>query len=159
MIRLGLVLLVLSGCAASGQQQLENLLDCSKRYEEGLRWGRHEDAASVRLPRDREQFLDERDQLAEDLRIDGYEVMRVHMGKDKKTARLTVKYSWFMDDEGVLRETVVDEFWVLKGSEWLIEREHKKRGDDMPGIGAMASNADADPLPVDDEAPAPLPMR
>jgi hypothetical protein len=126
---------LLVACANQGAKHTENLLDASRGYEEGLRWGRYEDAAARRLPPDREAFLDDRDALAENLRIDDYEVIRVHVDHTHAHAHLTVKYTWHLDDEGVVRETVVEEDWVRKGADWFVEHDSKKRGDDMPGVG------------------------
>lgn len=134
-VLVSICLVAFAACGTTGSaKRSESLIDASKRYEEGLRWGRFEDAAASRLPHDREAFLDERDELAENLRIDDYEVLRVHIAKDEERARLTVKYTWHKDDEGVVRETVVDERWVWKRGDWYLERATHKRGDKMPGI-------------------------
>ncbi len=127
-------MLLLVGCA-SRQKQTENLLETSVRFQEGLRWSRWEDAASHVPPEEREAFLDEHDELGEDLRIDDYEVIRVHFKDSHEEAMVQVKYTWHLDGEGIVKETVTDQRWELHGSAWWMEEEVHKRGDDMPGIG------------------------
>ena len=127
--------LALAACA-SRQKQTENLLETSVRFQEGLRWSRFEDAASHVPPREREAFLDEHDELGKDLRIDDYEVIRVHFKDDHEEAQVQVKYSWHLDGEGIVKETVTDQRWRLHGSVWWMEDEAKKRGEDMPGVKA-----------------------
>jgi hypothetical protein len=123
----------LAACS-SPQKRTESLLETSTRFQEGLRWARFEDAASHVPPAQREAFLDEHDELGEDLRIDDYEVIRVHFKDGHEEAQVQVKYSWHLDGEGVVKETVTDQTWKLHGSAWWLEEEAKKRGEDMPGI-------------------------
>jgi hypothetical protein len=128
-------LLVLTACAGK-QKQTENLIKTSTGFQEGLRWGRFEEAASHVPPAEREAFLDEHDELAEELRIDDYEVIRIHFKDSHEEARVQVKYTWHMDGEGIVKETVTDQTWLLHGTAWLLEDEVLKRGEPMPGVRA-----------------------
>jgi hypothetical protein len=130
-----IVLLSLAACATP-QKKKESLLDTSLRFQEGLRWGRFEDAASHVPASEREAFLDEHDKLADNLRIDDYEVIRVHFSGGQEEAMVEVKYTWHLDGEGIVKTTVTDQRWELHGVAWLLEDESKKRGDDMPGLAA-----------------------
>jgi hypothetical protein len=126
-------LVVMAACA-SQQKKTESLLEQSQRYQEGLRWQRFEDAASHVPPSQREAFLDEHDELSEDLRIDDYEVIRVKFKKDHEEARVQVKYTWHLDSEGVVKETVTDQRWERHGVNWWLADEVVKRGENMPGV-------------------------
>jgi hypothetical protein len=125
---------VLVGACASQQKSTEDLLDTSLQYQEGLRWGRYEDSAAHVPPAAREDFLDDRDRLADDLRIDEYEVIRVKIAKGKDGAQIQVKYTWHLDSVGVVHETVVEQTWEQAGRTWLITEEVWKRGEKMPGV-------------------------
>jgi hypothetical protein len=133
-------LLVVAACAGS-QKHTENLLDQSTQYQEGLRWGRYEDAAAHVPPAEREAFLDEHDALAEELRIDDYEVIRVHVKKDHDEAMVQVKYTWHLDSKGIVNETVTDQLWERKGANWWMKEELYKRGEDMPGVAQKSQKS------------------
>ena len=150
------VCLLLAACGGT-KKQTENLLETSMRFQEGLRWARFEDAAAHVPPEEREAFLDEHDELGEDLRIDDYEVIRVHFKDSHDVAMVQVKYTWHLDGEGIVKETVTDQRWELHGKVWWMSKELHKRGDDMPGIAkdpdAKAkpkASPDADISPPDD---------
>jgi hypothetical protein len=150
-------LVVMAACA-SQQKKTESLLEQSQRYQEGLRWQRFEDAASHVPPSQREAFLDEHDELSEDLRIDDYEVIRVKFKKDHEEARVQVKYTWHLDSEGVVKETVTDQRWERHGVNWWLADEVVKRGENMPGVTKKPAKPEADPEAADerdDEAAEP----
>jgi hypothetical protein len=154
-----ILLAVCTAACATRQKKTETLLETSQRYQEGIRWQRFEDAASHVPPALREAFLDEHDELSEDLRIDDYEVIRVKFKKNNEEARVQVKYTWHRDSEGLVKETVTDQRWKLHGLTWLLEEEVVRRGEDMPGVKKKPRKpADADddtPGPDDDEGDAP----
>jgi hypothetical protein len=132
-------LTVLGGAAlllacATPAKHTENLVDTSYRYQEGLRWQRFDDAAVFVPPEEREDFLDERDQLAEDLRIDDYEVTRVKLRRQQSEAIVQVKYTWHLDSVGVVHETTTEQAWQRKGVRWVIVSEVRKHGPAMPGV-------------------------
>ena len=157
MKRLAVVVVVASLAAcASPQKRTESLLETSTRFQEGLRWRRFEDAASHVPPAEREDFLDEHDKLDADLRIDDYEVIRVHFKDGHEEAQVQVKYSWHLDGEGVVKETVTDQKWKLHGSAWWLEEEAKKRGEDMPGI-TLSHEKKPHERKGKDDAPEPAP--
>ena len=139
-------LAALAACS-SPQKRTESLLETSVKFQEGLRWARFEDAASHVPPAEREAFLDEHDKLGDNLRIDDYEVIRVHFKDGHEEAQVQVKYSWHLDGEGIVKETVTDQLWKLHGSAWWLEEEAKKRGEDMPGITLSHEHKPHEPKP------------
>jgi hypothetical protein len=135
MTRFVIFCMALAACGTSvGQKQTERLIESSTGYQEGMRWGRFEDAAAYVPPEERDGFLDERDRLGEDLRIDDYEVLRVHMQNGHKAARVRVKYTWHLDSVGRVFETVTEQKWARHGQQWLLEEEIVQRGEAMPGM-------------------------
>lgn len=139
----GIVALGLAGCGAAPKSG-EDLMTSVRTYNEGIRWDRLTAAASRVPPPEREDFVDERDELGENLKISDWEVKRV-MDKRKDQAYVHVKYTWYLNSEGIVRETHAKQTWERKGKAWLIVDERRTRGEEMPGL------AEADP----EEDPAP----
>ena len=129
------IVIVLSGALACGAtpKRGEPLIESVTTYNDGVRWDRLAAAAS-RVPiAEREDFIDERDELAETLKITDWEIKRVSEdGADR--ARVHVKYTWYRDDEGTVRHTTAVQRWERKGHAWLIVDERRTRGDRMPGL-------------------------
>jgi len=110
----------------------ESLLDAARTYNDGVRWERFAAAAAAVPPAEREAFLDERDELAADLSITDYEVVRVKDQGD--TATVQVKLSWYLESEGTVRDTWAKQTWEHQGRSWRIVAEERVRGDAMPGL-------------------------
>jgi len=141
--------LVLVGCGGAPKSG-DDLMVSVRTYNEGVRWERLTAAASRVPPAEREDFVDERDELAEDLKITDWEVKRVaDSGKDR--AFVHVKYTWYLDDQGIVHETHAKQSWERKGKAWLIVDERRTRGEEMPGLPeadpeeATEEPADAEP--------------
>lgn len=123
----------------------EALLESVTTYNDGVRWDRLAIAASRVPPAERDEFVDERDELAEDLEITDWEVKRVRQ-EGAARARVHVKYTWYRSDEGVVHETHADQRWERRGKAWLILEEHRLRGEPMPGLAEPPTeDADAEP--------------
>jgi hypothetical protein len=131
MRRIVVLLAVLAACPGS-RQPSEDVLFAARTYAEGVRWRRYEDAAAHLRPAERERFLDLREKLDKDLRIDDYEVTRVKTGGEAAT--IQVVYTWHLDSVGTVRETTVEQRWVRERAGWIMIEERERRGDDMPGI-------------------------
>jgi hypothetical protein len=123
----------LVGCAASSAKRGEELMESVMTYNDGLRWDRLASAASRVPPAEREDFIDEHDELSDNLRITDWEVIQLeHVGKSR--ARVQVKYTWYLDDEGIVRETQTHQKWEKRAKAWLLVEEEFARGDEMPGV-------------------------
>lgn len=129
MLVLSLALCV-AACGAAPKGQ--TLMDAVRTYNDGVRWERFAAAASTVPAREREEFLDEREELAEDLRISDYEIVRV---KDRgEAADVQIKLTWYKDSEGTVRKTWAKQAWERHGKAWRIVEESWVRGADMPGL-------------------------
>jgi len=128
---LGLGLGLVAACAHAPRG--EGLMDTVRTYNDGVRWQRFTAAAVAVPPRERDAFLDEREELAEDLRITDYEVVRVKdTGGD--VADVQIKVTWYKDSEGTVHDTWARQRWERQGKAWRITEERKVRGEDMPGL-------------------------
>jgi hypothetical protein len=129
-----------AGCGAA-QREPEPLDQAVRVYNDGLRWQRFDEAAS-RLPAARrDDFLDQRDQLHDDLRISEYDVIRVRYDDKQRRARVQVKYTWYLESRGVVHETHAVQTWHRGDEIWVMRGERFLRGEVMPGL----QGADEDP--------------
>jgi hypothetical protein len=129
------------GCGAA-QRDVEPLDASLRVYNDGLRWQRFDDSAS-RLPAaQRDDFLDERDQLHEDLRISDYEVIRVRYDGKQRRAKVQIKYTWYLESRGVVHETHAVQTWQRGDTIWILRNERFLRGEPMPGLDGDASKSE-----------------
>jgi len=145
----------LAACAHAPRSG-EDLFESIRTYHEGVRWERFPAAASRVPGPERSDFVEERDRLAEDLRISDYELVRV-ASYDERRAQVQVKYTWYLDSEGVVRHTHAMEGWERHGKVWLLVEEHRLRGDEMPGLSEDEPDEAADGPDTDDTEQAPEP--
>jgi hypothetical protein len=123
-----------------------------RAYNEGVRWQIFAQAASRIMPAEREAFLDEREQLEKELRVDDFEVTRLKLlGSDHKRARVQVDWSWHMDNEGIVKSTTTRQSWKLMGKRWILLEEVHLRGDEMPGVAPAPTAEDDEGLAGDGE--------
>jgi hypothetical protein len=115
----------------------ESLIDDVRAFQEGLRWRKYDLAADYVPARVRERFLDAREEVDADLRIDDYEVERVKLA-DGDRAEVRVRYTWHLDSVGMVHVAVVDEDWERQGKVWRIlasEQRPPRAGEaDMPRV-------------------------
>ncbi|RMH39998.1 MAG: hypothetical protein D6689_15105 [Deltaproteobacteria bacterium] len=134
------VAVALAACGASGAQR-DPLIYHLRNYNEGVRWGQF-DKAALNVPvLEREDFLDEREQLAEDLRIDDVEIKRIRYRNQRTWARVDVEFTWHLDSRGIVHKTVTRQVWRREGNQWLIADEHRVRGEPMPGVAEPPDDA------------------
>lgn len=122
-----------AGCGAAPRKS-ETLMDSVRGYHDGLRWQRYPTAASMIPPAERDLFLDERDEIADDLRISEYEITRISFDDAQDRAVLRIRYTWFLDSEGVVHDTTAEQRWERHGKHWLLVEEERVRGEPMPGV-------------------------
>jgi hypothetical protein len=138
------------GCAAT-QRKAEPLDYSVRAYNDGVRWQRFDEAAT-RLPADRrDDFLDQRDQLHEDLRVSDYEIIRVRHDSKGRQARVQIKYTWYLESSGKVHETHAVQTWHQGDTVWILRGERFLRGEPMPGLKGGEPEPDA-PAP---DAPGP----
>lgn len=128
------VTLAIGACGGSAKRSSDLLYDV-RAYNEGVRWVKLPQAAVRILPSEREAFLDERESLEEELRIDDYEITRLKMkGKRQETADVQIKWTWHMDSEGIVHTTTSKQEWRRYGKRWVMLKEAHVRGHEMPGL-------------------------
>jgi hypothetical protein len=129
---LAAVLLALAACG--GAQRTTDLMSDVREYNEGIRWQKFADSAMRLLPAERDDFLDEHERLADDLRVADYEVTRVGLEHGGELARVQVEWTWLLDSRGIVHTTVTRQSWKRYGKRWILTAEERLRGDPMPGV-------------------------
>lgn len=126
--------LALAACGARPKRATA-LLDDVRGYHDGIRWEKFAQAAVRLPPPERDAFIEEREALAEDLRIADVELLRVHfVGNGKMRAKVLVRYTWLLDSRGIVHKTWAHEVWARRGKRWMIEKNQRSRGEPMPGL-------------------------
>jgi hypothetical protein len=121
-----------AGCGST--QRREPLTHHLRNFNESVRWQQY-DKAAINVPvLEREDYLDEHEELAEDLRINDFEIKRMRFRNERQMARVDVEWSWHLDSRGIVHKTVTRQIWQVVGKMWLITRETRLRGEPMPGV-------------------------
>lgn len=132
-------------CAWAGAcitpQRVPPLSEALRTYNDGIRWQRFTIAANHVPAAERDDFLDRRDQLGEELRISDYEVIRVRYGSERRRARAHVKFTWHLDSRGVVHTTHTVQSWKRQGQAWILTGERHLRGEPMPGVAPARPDA------------------
>ncbi len=135
---------ILVGCGGA-QKRGEELMTSVTTYNDGVRWRRFAAAATQVPLAEREDFVDQRDDLADDLQISDWEIVKIKALGERR-ARVQVEYTWFLDSVGTVHETQAEQRWERHGDAWLIVEERFKKGEPMPGLADPPPDAtDADP--------------
>ena len=150
MRKLLLVTVLVAACGGAQKRQ-EELSDAVRSYNDGMRWARWEIAASQIPPKERAEFVDEMDERGDNLKITDYDVVKVDTSGSKE-AKVQIKVSWYLDDSGTLKETHAVQTWELQGKVWLMVKEARIRGDEMPGL--TEPDGDTAAVKTDPGAPA-----
>ena len=138
------VAIAVLGCGAS-PKRAELVLDEVRGYNDGVRWQKTPQAALRIPPREREEFFDERDELADELRIADYEIIRVRQPGRGERAVIQVKWTWHLDSKGIVHTTTSQQEWEMHGKRWLMVAEHRVRGEPMPGVPEDDGNNSSHP--------------
>lgn len=146
------VLVLLAACAGSAQTR-QSFMGAVRGYNDGLRWQRFTHSAAFIPPAERGEFVDEREELADDLRIDDYELSRVRLDQRGNRAEVQVKYTWHRDSKGLVHDTTTLQKWERHGKQWQMTEEARVRGEEMPGVAEPVE--EVEPPAETDPAPAP----
>jgi uncharacterized protein YchJ len=128
-----LISMLVIGCGAAQVRPENDLPESIRQFNEGVRWGRFEVAASSVPAAQRAQFVDEMDERANDLKITDYDIVKVDP-RGNREAHVQVKLSWYKASEGTVHETHALQTWERHGKAWLMVDATRLRGSEMPGL-------------------------
>jgi hypothetical protein len=137
-LALVVVAVTLAACGAA-QQNADTLGDSIRSFNDGVRWGRYEVAASKIPALERSQFVNDMDERSDDVKISDYEIVNVD-ARGPKAAQVHLKLSWYRSSEGTLRETHALQTWERHGKLWFMVQEARVRGAEMPGLPEPATD-------------------
>jgi len=126
--------IAIAACGGGSSERSADLVRDVRGFSNGLRWRDFPTAALRVSPARRSAFLDQREQLDDDLRIADWEMTRLEYDDRRHRAEVHVEYTWMLDSSGIVHKTVTRQSWSRHGDRWLIEREVRLRGDEMPGV-------------------------
>jgi len=122
---------LLAGCFVHPPTEREQLRDQMRAYHDNMRWRRYGEAASYLPQPRRKRFLEQVDDLKDDVEISDYELLSVaNQGQDRVQVR--VAFDWQSKRTGLLRRTEVDEVWVRVGEAWMLSEMHHRKGEPVP---------------------------
>ena len=125
--------LALSGCflMSNSYSTREQVLTAAREYNDGVRWGKFEQAANKVPKAKRKAFFEKHKVLEEELDISDYEIGAVDVDKsDKKHIKVTtrVDYTWVLKREGLVQKTSTKQRWEEQNSEWVMVGEERVKG-------------------------------
>lgn len=148
---LAIGVLMLSNCGGGSKRTADLLYDI-RAYNEGIRWQKFPQSAVRILPAARDHFLDVREELEDELRVDDFEITRMKVtGSEKEKARVQVKWTWHMDSKGIVYTTTTSQKWKRFGKRWMLLQEFHVRGEEMPGVEEEPEEEDSDEKDSEDK--------
>jgi hypothetical protein len=126
------LLTFLGGCIAGmGYTARDKVTEAAREYNDGVRWGKYEQAAKHVASDRRKSFVDRHKALDEELEIADYEMVSIDVDKSnrkqyKSTAR--VDYTWTLRSQGLVKKTTTQQFWEERDGEWVVAREERMKG-------------------------------
>jgi hypothetical protein len=126
-----LAVLVLPGCAGMGYSTRDRVTTAAREYNDGVRWGKWEQAASHIDKDDRAHFLERHVALEDELEIADYEMIALDIDKsDRKKEKITARlnYTWTLKRQGVVQKTTTLQRWEERDGGWIMAGEQRIHG-------------------------------
>ena len=124
---------LLAGCGGGSSQRADLIADL-RGYGDGLRWNDFNASALRVPPAKREAFMDDHEQLEDDLRVADWELRRLQYDSTRNHAEVHIEWTWLLDSRGIVHKTVSRQMWSRYGKQWIMVGEVRLRGDRMPGM-------------------------
>jgi hypothetical protein len=130
LVALGVALgVALAGCITGmGYSTVDQVTNAAREYNNDVRWGRYEQAAT-HVPRDkRARFVEKRSQLDDELEIADFELVNIVIDKQKETASARVDYTWMLKERGIVEKTTTKQNWERRDGVWVVAQEVRVKG-------------------------------
>lgn len=121
--------LVLAVACAGEYSPKEKLARTTMKYYEAFRWNKPAEMQAHVVPGMQTAFRKDYEERFKEVKIVDYEVTEMQVDASKKSARVTVAFSWHTIDETYLHEAVVVDTWVSKKSVWYRESQEVLSGE------------------------------
>lgn len=129
-LTLFLFTIIMSSCA--GAQPEKDLPYRVQVFNEHLRWGRFDRAAEFVVPMRRSDFIAEREEQADKVRLSECEILSVRRG-DPNTATVRVELRWNSVDSTIVQKSILTETWKRAGSTWFVVSMKTESAKDKSG--------------------------
>jgi hypothetical protein len=119
----------LAGCITGmGYSTVDQVTNAAREYNNDVRWGRYEQAAT-HVPKERRaRFVEKRTQLDDELEIADFELVNIVIDKQKDTASARVDYTWLLKDRGIVEKTTTRQSWERRDGVWVVAAETRVKG-------------------------------
>lgn len=129
----------LSACEAATQVRTRKLAEAAQLFNSGVRWRKHQQAASLLYGKElQSRYLDRAEKADEELQISGVIGLRTTFSHQATRARLRYRYEWHLKAEGLLRRSVVVQHWRHRKGTWSVVGVRHARGDRFPLFEGLA---------------------
>lgn len=109
----------------------EKLQHTAFAFNEGLRWGRDADVLPRVDPAAMSGFQAMHAGWGAEIQISGAEILQSVVDKKLDKAVITVKYTWYRNDQMVVNETLTLQHWERRKGEWWMVAEEYKSGEPL----------------------------
>jgi hypothetical protein len=124
--------LLVPGCiAGAGYSTKDRVTSAAREYNDGVRWGKYEEAAAHIAKDRRDKFIERHKALEDELEIADYELVSIEIDKsDRKHEKVTarVDYTWTLKRVGLVEKTTTRQIWEEHDGDWLVAREERIKG-------------------------------
>ena len=115
-------------CTPQHASPTEQLRFATVTYNEGLRWKRYADAASVLPAESRARFVRTKEDERDELFFVEYELRSVDVAAEGADAHVEVDYKWYRLPSTTLETTRMRQHWVFANDVWqLVDQEKVER--------------------------------
>jgi hypothetical protein len=122
---------LVGGCS-SGLTDRDKLVESLTLYTDAMRWQQWDQASNHLAPERRKEFLARHDELPDRIDVTDVEITRRITAPDGRVATVVVALSWLDKADPVVKKTVLEQRWELRGSSWVLGKERRLRGDPLP---------------------------
>jgi len=122
LVRLASLLLVtlLLACSSMTESRDTDLRSVVKAFHHDLRWRYNRNAAASVDVRHSATFLDQLDDMKEDLNISEWEIRRVKLSVDGLRAEIRIRIKYFRMPSTVVKNEVIDQVWQQREKRWFL---------------------------------------
>ncbi len=121
--------LLFAACGGPTQKAQSDLKDAVIQFNEGIRWGRLQEVMPRVSPENAEHFMKMHEKFGSEIQLTDYELINSTYNNENKTAKVTVRISWYRQNEMELCNTILLQEWELKGADWMMMTETYQSGD------------------------------
>jgi hypothetical protein len=120
-----------AGCGVSGKNSEATLKETVLKFNEGIRWGRLQEVVPRVHPDNVSHFMKMHEKFGGEIQLSDYEIISSSYDAEKKTAEVTVKVTWYRQNEMELFTTFLVQLWEWEpqGSDWLLTTETYQSGE------------------------------